>query len=257
MDILPVEADRLSFGDLRNFKRFYELIRADDIAAPTTVKRVYRAFRFLHFFGAALIQEGRHPALNRCWEDLRERFGDLPMFDDGIFIESWIFMDFPLDTTGRTVLDEFAAFCASAAPDVMVEIGPFIESAKRSRLGLHQETMSTGRLTKYKELFTGNVVSTLRSVPDYEPGEIFLGRIIQSGNDRFLLGDPKNWPATHREALLSTVSNRLLVVPGSSIAEQYEQFMKLSGPYWMSCVSGDFDDEILDPDHWRDYHASV
>jgi hypothetical protein len=257
MDILPVSADRLSFDELRNFKWFYDHIQTNDMTAPMTVKRAYRAFRFLYFFGCALIHERRYPALNRCWDDLRARFAHHPVFDDGVFLESWIFIDFPLDSTGRTTLDEFSAFCAATPDAAAHEIESFIASAKASRLGLHQEIVSTSGTTKYKELFTGKVTSTLRSVPDYEPGEIFLGRIIESGGDRFLFGDPKNWPPGNRESLMGMVSNHLSVVPGRSETKKYERFMKLAGPYWMSCVCGDDEDEVLSPIHWRSYHTGV
>lgn len=255
MDVLPVDSGKLSFEELRNFKRFYELIQVEDMTAPLSVKRAYRAFRFLYFFGSILIHEGRYPALNRCWSDLRARYAHLPVFDDGVFLESWIFIDFPLDRSGRTVLDTFAEFCADS-PDAMAEFAPFITTAKTSRLGLYQEVLSTSRTTKYRELFTGKVLSTLRSVPEYEPGEIFLGRIVESGSDRFLLGDPKNWPSAHRATIMSMVEGRLAVVPGSSTAEKYEQFMKLAGPYWMSCVCGGYDDDVLSPTHWRSYHSA-
>ena len=36
-------------------------------------------------------------------------------------------------------------------------------------------------------------------------------------------------------------------------AAQFEAFMKLAGPYWMSCVCGDEDAPILEPDHYRTY----
>lgn len=256
MDILPASPDQLTLDELRHFKRFYDLIQMKDMTAPATVKSAYRAFRFLYFFGCILIEEHRFASLNRCWEDLRARFSRFPVFDDGVFLESWIFIDFPLDLTGRTVLDEFAAFCSSM-PEAMQEFRPFIEAAKKSRLGLHQEIISTSRTTKYKELFTGTVTSTLRSVPEYEHGEIFLGRIIESGGDRFLLGNPKYWPPSHRDSIIEMVSTRLADVPGSTTVEKYELFMKLAGPYWMSCVCGDYDDEVLSPAHIKTYYSAA
>lgn len=255
MDILPVSPDKLSFEELRNFKWFYDHIEMKDMTAPVTVTSAYRAFRILYFFACALIHEKRYPSLNRCWDDLRARFAHSPVFDDGVFLESWIFIDFPLDLSGRTVLDEFAAFCAST-PEAMAACGAFIESAKRSRLGLHQEIISTSRTTKYKELLTGTVTSTLRSVPHYEHGEIFLGRIIESGGDRFLLGDPKNWPAKHRDMIIDMIEDRLFDMPGSTRTEKYERFMRLAGPYWMSCVCGGYNDEVLSPAHMKSYYVA-
>lgn len=34
---------------------------------------------------------------------------------------------------------------------------------------------------------------------------------------------------------------------------QFEAFMKLAGPYWMSCVVPEDDEPILDPDHYLTY----
>lgn len=249
---LPTSSERLDFDQLRNFKQFYSHINTNDMAAaPPNIRRAYRAFRFVYFFALILIDEARFPALNHSWKDLRARFSKHPIFDDAVFIESWLFLDFPISPDGRTVLDEFADYCA-ATPDALNEFSPFIEAAKKSRLGLYQEKISTTRTTKYKELFTDRVLSTLRSVPDYVPGEIFLGRIIEFGGDRFLLGDPKNWPP---QALFDLVYDRLPRNAESTTSEQYEKFMKLAGPYWMSCVSGSDDDEILSPDHWKSYHV--
>ncbi len=253
MEILPVAPEKLSLEELRSFRQFYDFIQMKDMTAPATVTAAYRAFRFLYFYGAILLHERRYASLNRCWDDLRARFSRFPAFEDGVFLESWIFIDFPLDLTGRTVLDEFAAFCSSI-PEAQAELGSFIENARRSRLGLHQEIISTGRTTKYRELITGKVTSTLRSVPEYEHGEIFLGRIIASGSDRFLLGDPKCFPPTKLDSLTSMVSRRLEGVPGDTIVEKYEFFMKHAGPYWMSCVCGEYDDEVLAPNHFRAYY---
>lgn len=255
MDILPASSDRLSFEQLRNFKQFYSHINTHDMAsAPPNIQRAYRAFRFLYFFALILIDEGRFPSLNRCWDDLRTRYSKLPIFDDAVFIESWIFMDFPITPDGRTVLEEFADFCASN-PDAMTEFSPFIEAGRSSRLGLYQERVSTARTTKYKELFTDRVISTVQSVPDYVPGEVFLGRIFEFGGDRFLLGDPKNWPPSYERSLFDMVYDRLPGEANSTTEARYVKFMKLAGPYWMSCVCGNEDDEILRPDHWKSYHT--
>jgi hypothetical protein len=50
------------------------------------------------------------------------------------------------------------------------------------------------------------------------------------------------------------VSNKLIYFDdhGTEVA-QYTAFMKLAGPYWMSCVTKDDDIPILDPDHYRTY----
>lgn len=37
------------------------------------------------------------------------------------------------------------------------------------------------------------------------------------------------------------------------LVAQYESFMKLAGPYWMSCVTTNDEAPILPPDHYRTY----
>ncbi|MEI8257001.1 MAG: hypothetical protein WCJ30_15110, partial [Deltaproteobacteria bacterium] len=136
---LPAGDSTPSLAELRDFRKFFDMISMKDMIAPASVKKAYRAFRFLHFFATALYVEKTCPPLNRCWDDLRGRYGKMAIFDDEVFVESWIFMDFPIDAEGNTVLDRFQAFC-SANPDAMKEFGGFVKSAKASRLGLHQET---------------------------------------------------------------------------------------------------------------------
>ena len=89
-----------------------------------------------------------------------------PTFDDGVFIESWIFFDFPLDIKGRTFLDEFELFLKEV--NRQPSFKNFLDEMRKSLLSLYQETMSSSTVTKFKELFTGEIVSTIRCVPKYE-----------------------------------------------------------------------------------------
>ena len=257
MKILPVSASKLSFNELRNFKEFHEIINCHDLAddVPKSVKYAFQSFRYLYFFAVALIEEKKYPALNRCWNDLRERYSEDCIFQDGVAAESWIFFNFPLTRGGKTVLDVFEEVFLTNGED-MAHLRPFIDSAKKSRLGLYQETLSTSRTTKFRELFTDEVISTIRSVPDYRPGEIFLGRILEIGGDRFLFGDPSCFPADRKQSIIGMVTNKMAAYGTSDgLEEDYEQFMRLAGPYWMSVVSDDHDGEILMPDHWIRYQA--
>lgn len=56
----------------------------------------------------------------------------------------------------------------------------------------------TPSVTKFRELFTGRVLSTIRSVPEYGKGEIFLTRIVEHNGELFQFGDPKCWPKNHQ-----------------------------------------------------------
>ena len=255
MNLLPVSAQTLSFNELRNFKDFHKLINCSDLAPgiPKNVKYTFQSFRFLYFFAVTLIEEKRFPALNRCWDDLRERYGDEFIFEDGIAAETWIFFNFPITKDGRTVLDEFEdSFIKSG--EGLTHLQPFIDTAKKSRLGLYQEVLSTTKITKFRELFTDEVISTLRSVSEYEHGEIFLGRIIEINGDRFLFGDPSCFPAERKEELITMVEDKMMIYEFEDDHDGYEKFMRLAGPYWMSVVSDDKDGEILMPDHWMTYH---
>jgi len=258
MNILPVSSDKLTFEQLRNFKDFHALINIQDFGpnAPASVKYAIRSFRFIYLFAVILIDEKRFPALNRCWDDLHSRFGKDFVFNDGMAAEAWIFFNFPLNKEGRTVLDEFEDFNRINEAQ-SEEFQQFIQAAKVSRLGLYQEILSTSRVTKFKELFTDEVISTIRSVPEYNHGEIFLGRILEVGGDRFLFGDPSCFPADRKEEIMFMVTNKMAAYGSEdSMAEDYEKFMRLSGPYWMSVVSDDKDAEILMPDHWMRYGQS-
>ncbi len=257
MKILPVSANKLSFNELRNFKEFHGLMNGHDLAddAPESVKYAHRSFRFLYMFAMALIHEKRFPALNRCWDDLRSRYSHESIFEDGVAAESWIFFNFPITKDRRTVLDEFEDFAQTKCENA-TNVIPFIKAARTSRLGLYEETLSTSRVTKFRELFTDQVISTIRSVPDYRPGEIFLGRIIEMGSDRFLFGDPTGFPGERKQSLIFMVTNKMAAYgTADSLEENYEQFMRLSGPYWMSVISDDENGEILTPDHWMRYLA--
>lgn len=263
MSVLPVDPSRLSLKELKNFKDFYGLINMEDMReAPPAVRYFYRSFRFLYFFAMILIDERKFPALNKCWDDLRSRYSHMEIFEDGVFLESWIFFDLPITEDGRTLLDEYEASMRDS--EVLAESQPFIQATRTSRFGLYQEILSTSKITKFKELFTNRVISTLRSVPEYNPYEIFLCRIIQFGEDQFLLGDPKCFPSDRRQALINMVTDRILDLGYTDpefdrhlpLEDLYGKFMKIAGPYWMSVVCEDHDAEILQPNHYKKYYKS-
>ncbi len=263
MNVLPVDPSRLSLKELRNFKDFHRLINTDDMKeAPPSVRYFYQCFRFLYFFVLILIDEKRFPALNKCWDDLRARYSHMEIFEDGVFLESWIFFDFPITEDGRTVLDEYEASMKDS--ETLAKSQPFIQATRTSRLGLYQEVLSTSKVTKFKELFTNRVISTLRSVLEYNANEIFLGRIVQLEENQFLLGDPKCFPPNRKQALLDMVTDRILDLGYADpefdrslpIGDLYGKFMKIAGPYWMSVVCDDHDSEILQPHHHKKYYRS-
>jgi len=113
--------------------------------------------------------------------------------------------------------------------------------------------MQTRKVSQFRELFTGRAISTVRSVEEYGRGEILLVRTIEYQGEVFLFGNPKGWPKETKKQLQSMVTNKLFYFTGATEVEMYTTFMKLAGPYWMSCVTKDEAVPILDPDHYQTY----
>jgi hypothetical protein len=59
----------------------------------------------------------------------------------------------------------------------------FIEDARRSRLGLHQDVKRTKNLGKFRELLSGKVIEAFPSVEEYGKGEILLVRALPCGDE--------------------------------------------------------------------------
>lgn len=244
-------ADAYSLDELRAAKQAHAFL-TEDIAGPPEMARCIRAFRYLLFFGIACVAEDKYPPLTRAWKDLERRFMHDPAFDDGIFIQSWLLMDFPFGPAGQTALDYFDEFVHGT--DAAAEMRPFIESARKSRLGLHQDVMRTKTVAKFRELLSGRTTEVVPTIEEYGKGEILLVRAITCGEHVYFFGNPKGFPKEKKEVIEDMVLDKLFSIShvGDSIA-QYETFMKLAGPYWMSCVCSDEDAPVLAPDHYRTY----
>jgi hypothetical protein len=135
-----------------------------------------RSFRFLLFFGIARIAENKHPPLTRCWKDLEQLFMRDPAFEDGVFIQSWILIDFPFGPKGETALDYFEQFLDGI--DDAPKFQPFIEAARKSRLGLQEDVMRTKKVAKFRELISGKVTEAFPSIEVYGEREILLTRMM-------------------------------------------------------------------------------
>src|SRR5262249_9594537 len=137
--ILPGGKTAASFSldELRAAKQVHGFL-TEKVPGPADVAEHIRAFRFLLFFGIACVAEDKYPPLTRCWKDLEQRFMHDPAFDDGVFVQSWVLMDFPFGPEGQTALDYFEEFL-KAIPDMgpqFQSFQSFIEAARTSRLGL-------------------------------------------------------------------------------------------------------------------------
>jgi hypothetical protein len=250
MKILPADSSRFSLNELQAFKSFHEML-TEKIEGPEELIYFFRCFRFFQFFSLTLVFENKYPALTKCWKDLEEKFILDPIFEDGIFIPSWIFFNFPIDMEKKTCLDEYESFLNEK--ETGHEFKLFFDEMRKSRLGLYEEILSTSKVTKFRELITGNVISTVRSVPDYSNGEIFLARIFECQGEYFLFGDPKCWPNEYKNEIEEMVMNKLPYFNADNDQSCYEKFMRLSGPYWFSCVTTNKNSDILDPDHYLSY----
>ena len=109
----------------------------EDVPGPAAFAEYIRGFRYLTYFAMTCIAENTHPTLTRCWRDLERRFMRDPAFDDGVFVQSWVLFDFPFGSAGATALDHFDAFLEGK--EARPRFQPFIEAARSSRLGLHQD----------------------------------------------------------------------------------------------------------------------
>jgi hypothetical protein len=70
-----------------------------------------------------------------------------------------------------------------------------------------------------------------------------------------MFGNPKCFPRDRRRPIEEMALDTMCFFEPAPVPAAYETFMKLAGPYWMSCVTSDQDAPILDPDHYRTYLA--
>lgn len=245
---LPTGISNLSFEELRNFKEFDQYLTGS-VNGPKGWTYFIKCFRSLTVFSLFSIYENHYPALTKCWNDLEKTFLNDDIFDDGVFVQSWIFCDFPCDDAGKTALDHFEIFVQGDK-----HFTAFIQEMKRSRLGVYQEIMSSSKTTKFRELITGSVISAFRNVLEYEKGEIFLTRLVEYKGKTYQLVDPKCWPKQYKPNVEGFIDDKMNYFDGPSDKERYHKLMKLGGPYWMSCVTTDDSCPILPPDHYQKYY---
>jgi len=263
-NILPpeIDIDALSLDDCRNFKKFHALMDSitNDVKGPPGFRIFYQLMHYLLFYGVCCINENKFPALNKCWNKLSPLFLT-DSYDCEWLVHCWIFCDFPLnENTNDVLLDHFSAFLLEN-PEIPTQISEHIKQfcsiMKTSRLGLYQEILSTSKVTKYKELFSNNSISTVRSVPYYESGEIFLTRIVSFLGDTFSIHNSKSFPSEFKNNIEDMVKNKLFYVSETEdVVSDYELFMKLAGPYWMSCTHEDPSSPILQPDEYKYFYVT-
>jgi len=162
-DILPgrMVPSAYTLDELRSAKQAHEFL-TEPIPGPPGIVSYIRGFRYLLFFGIACIVENKYPPLTLCWKDLDRFCMSDRTFDDTMFVQPWILMDFPFGPQQQTAVDYFEEFLKGT------EFGPqfqeFIDEARRGRLGLHQDVMRTKQVAKFRDLFTGYVIEAFPSV---------------------------------------------------------------------------------------------
>lgn len=262
-NILPKEisVSDLSLDECRNFKKFNDVLESlNKTKGPKGFRKCYELMHYLLFYGLACIHENKFPSLTQCWNTLSPLFLT-DEYDCEWLVHSWIFIDFPLYPNKPDVfLDDFANFYLKN-PDLtskdIDQFRQFVFVMKESRLGLYQEVLSTSKITKYKELFTNKSVSASRGIPYYESGEIFLTRIVTYLGDTFSVHDSKSYPPEYKKQIENMVRNKMHYIASSQNEEDdYKIFMKLAGPYWMSCTNSSESSPILDPDEYKYYQSA-
>jgi len=119
-------------------------------------------------------------------------------------------MDFPFGPKGETALDYFEEFLRGI--DEAPKFQPFIDAARKSRLGLHQGVMRTKKVAKFRELLSGQVTEAFPSIEEYGKGEILLTRMLRYKDQVFAWGDPKGFPREKKAQIEDMVLDKLMML---------------------------------------------
>lgn len=259
--ILPsnININALSFEECLAFKQYYDVI-TETLEGPIGFQVFHKFLYHLLFFTLCCVEEKKFPSLNRAWEELNTVFST-DDFTDNLLVYCWIWCDFPLTQSSNIVLiDKFTDFVLNSAHFTVEEaqhLKEFNRKMKASRLGLYESMLSTSTVATFRELFTQQVVRTVRCISEDTPGEIFLTRLISYLGDTFQMHNPKCYPKEYKTHVINMVSDKLpLLAPtvNTDTASAYATFMKFAGPYWMSCTHYDQRIPILSPRHFLSYY---
>ena len=254
-----IDITALSLEDCRNFKHFHERMASlsTEVSGPPGFCIFYPLMHHLLLYAMCCLQENTFPALNKCWDALSPFTTD--SYDCEWLVYCWIFCDFPLvEKKSEVLLDHFEAFMLGGPlepSDISEHLRPFCSIMKASRLGLYQEVLSSSKITKYKELFTNRSITASRGCSDYDPGEIFLTRIVTYLGDTFSVHAAKSYPGTVKRQVEGMIRNKMHYISSTTNeSADYERFMTLAGPYWMSCTDPNESTMILFPDEYTFYY---
>src|SRR5664280_1716592 len=103
---MKVDPGQLSLKELSAFRDF-DLYLNEPIHGSAPFQYLMHSFRMLTSFALIEIYSEKFDSLSRCWEELDRLFMNEKIFDDEVFVQSWIFCDFPYGPENQTALDYF------------------------------------------------------------------------------------------------------------------------------------------------------
>jgi hypothetical protein len=236
--------------------RLNELI-TEDLPGPSYFVEAIRNWRQFFFLSISSIEENEFPPLTKCWNELYERYKE--SFSDECFVAGCILADFQFGNENLSFAERIQD--QKILADGLQPVMDFAAQIAHSRLGVYQIVEVKGEFLTLKEFFTDNVISVFQTLEEPEKGQVCLARVLCNGDHSFLFGDSHCWPSENHSHIFNMLIDKIafycLETPyknrQSILPSQYERFMKMSGPYWMSIVGEtDYFADVLMPDFYED-----
>ncbi len=250
---IPINTNKLTLDELRNFKEVDNYLTGA-ISGSKSRQYFIRCYRYLTAFAIACVAENRYPPLTKCWNDLDKLFMREKIFEDGLFVQAWIFINFECGNDSETLIELFDEFISN--DETEHNFSCFFSQMKNTRFGIYEEIISSHKIIKFRELITGDVINVHRSIKKFEKGELFLARLVEYKDETFIFGDPKCWPNEHKSVVEGFLNRKMTLFNGKTDREKYNNLMTKAGPYWMSCVSQNNNIPILDPFYYLQYYET-
>ena len=240
---------------LRQFQEFEKVLDAglkSYEGKDPAVTYAMQSFTKVEMFGMILISSDEFPAVRRAHDELMRLFKKDGAFGDGISLMSWLLFNFPATAGGEPLAREVLR----RTPTLNDDIGPFVEEALGSRLGLYEVLKNSRNECRLKELITANLVTLNQSLGGMERGTVALCRVISIGAGKWIFGDAPGFPASKKSTLEGMIRDKMsLYFWDKSAVTSYETMMRLAGPYWFSIMAVDYDGDILNADHYLYYYG--
>jgi hypothetical protein len=244
----------IPLNDLRQFQEFEKALFTElqsHEGKDPAVKYAMQSFTKVEMLAIALFMSDEFPAVRRCHDELMEIFQKDPAFDDGISLMTWLLFNFPATLGGEPL----GKIILARNPWLVEDVGPFVDEALRSRLGLYEVWKDGRDESTVKELFTNETIVVNQSFGGMARGSIALCRIFSVGGKKWLFGDASEFPANRKAIILDMVANKMsLYFPEVDEVESYITMMRQAGPYWFSIVAAEYRGDILNPDHILRYY---